>query len=162
MGFMAKLAANIVFVIAGLVAMIVVSVITFRVVKEARAPLEEYSSIEDYSPSFVNLGGDNSVPAAPDLPAADEVANSMYGGSAEIFENPAAEMPPPPLPSEQEPTSPESLESEEEESEDDESSQEAELPPGVPPIPEEGLPQGWTMEQWAYYGEKWLEQNKGE
>ena len=71
-------------------------------------------------------------------------------------------MPPPPLPSEQEPTSPESLESEEEESEDDESSQEAELPPGVPPIPEEGLPQGWTMEQWAYYGEKWLEQNKGE
>ena len=161
-GFMAKLAANIVFVIAGLVAMIVVSVITFRVVKEARAPLEEYSSIEDYSPSFVNLGGDNSVPAAPDLPAADEVANSMYGGSAEIFENPAAEMPPPPLPSDQEPTSSESLESEEEESEDDESSQEAELPPGVPPIPEEGLPQGWTMEQWAYYGEKWLEQNKGE
>ena len=78
----------------------------------------------------MNLGGDNSVPAAPDLPAADEVANSMYGGSAEIFENPAAEMPPPPLPSDQEPTSSESLESEEEESEDDESSQEAELPPG--------------------------------
>ena len=160
-GFMAKLAANIVFVIAGLVAMIVVSVMTFRIVKEARAPLEEYSSIEDYSSSFVNLGDDNSVPAAPDLPAADEVANSMYGGSAEIFENPAAEMPPPPLPTDEEPTSSEMPLPEEPEPEV-ESSQEADLPPGVPPIPEEGLPQGWTMEQWAYYGEKWLEQNKGE
>jgi hypothetical protein len=160
-GFMAKLAANIVFVFAGLAAMVVVSVITFRVVKEARAPLEEYSSIEDYSPSFVNLGDDNSVPAAPDLPAADEVANSMYGGSAEIFENPAAEMPPPPLPTEEEPTSSEMPLPEEPEPEV-ESSQEMDLPPGVPPIPEVGLPQGWTMEQWAYYGEKWLEQNKGE
>ena len=160
-GFMAKLAANIVFVIAGLVAMIVVSIITFRVVKEARAPLEEYSSIEDYSPSFVNLGDDTSVPAAPELPAADEVANSMYGGSAEIFENKAAEMPPPPLPTDEEPPAPEFASPDEPEPEV-EATEEAELPPGVPPIPEEGLPQGWTMEQWAYYGEKWLEQNKDE
>ena len=85
----------------------------------------------------------------------------MYGGSAEIFENPAAEMPPPPLPTDEEPTSSEMPLPEEPEPEV-ESSQEADLPPGVPPIPEEGLPQGWTMEQWAYYGEKWLEQNKGE
>ena len=35
---MAKLAANIVFVIAGLVAMIVVSIITFRVVKRQGLP----------------------------------------------------------------------------------------------------------------------------
>ena len=158
---MAKLAANIVFVIAGLVAMIVVSIITFRVVKEARAPLEEYSSIEDYSPSFVNLGDDTSVPAAPDLPAADEVANSMYGGSAEIFENKAAEMPPPPLPTDEELPEPEFASPDEPEPEV-EATEEAELPPGVPPIPEEGLPQGWTIEQWTYYGEKWLEQNKDE
>jgi hypothetical protein len=26
-----------------------------------------------------------------------------------------------------------------------------------PPLPEEGLPSGWTMEQWKYYGEQWLE-----
>ena len=26
-----------------------------------------------------------------------------------------------------------------------------------PPLPESGLPEGWTMEQWKYYGEQWLE-----
>ncbi|MBL6887035.1 MAG: hypothetical protein ISR24_06470, partial [Candidatus Poseidonia sp.] len=30
---------------------------------------------------------------------------------------------------------------------------------GMPPLPEEGLPQGWTMEQWKHYGQQWLEQN---
>ena len=29
----------------------------------------------------------------------------------------------------------------------------------MPPLPEEGLPQGWTMEQWKHYGQQWLEQN---
>jgi hypothetical protein len=85
----------------------------------------------------------------------------MYGGSAEIFENKAAEMPPPPLPTDEEPPAPEFASPDEPEPEV-EATEEAELPPGVPPIPEEGLPQGWTMEQWAYYGEKWLEQNKDE
>lgn len=28
---------------------------------------------------------------------------------------------------------------------------------GPPPIPEEGLPEGWTTEQWNYYGQQWLE-----
>ncbi len=28
------------------------------------------------------------------------------------------------------------------------------------PIPTEGLPEGWTMEQWNYYGQKWLETKK--
>ena len=31
-----------------------------------------------------------------------------------------------------------------------------ELPSGAPELPEEGLPSGWTMEQWAYYGHQWL------
>ncbi len=70
-------------------------------------------------------------------------------------------MPPPQLPTDEEPNSSEMPPPEEPQPEV-ESSQEADLPSGVPPIPEEGLPQGWTMEQWAYYGEKWLEQNKGE
>ena len=26
-----------------------------------------------------------------------------------------------------------------------------------PPIPETGLPEGWTLEQWEHYGEQWLE-----
>lgn len=29
-----------------------------------------------------------------------------------------------------------------------------------PPIPATGLPQGWTMEQWNYYGEQWLAANQ--
>ncbi len=32
--------------------------------------------------------------------------------------------------------------------------------PEHPPLPEGGLPEGWTMEQWKYYGNQWLERNK--
>ena len=28
--------------------------------------------------------------------------------------------------------------------------------PQGPPLPAEGLPPGWTMEQWAWYGEDYL------
>jgi len=28
-----------------------------------------------------------------------------------------------------------------------------------PPLPAGGLPPGWSMEQWAFYGERWLEAN---
>ena len=30
----------------------------------------------------------------------------------------------------------------------------------APPVPEGGLPDGWTMDQWKWYGHQWLEQNK--
>ena len=30
-------------------------------------------------------------------------------------------------------------------------------PSGPPPLPAEGLPDGWTMEQWNAYGEQWLQ-----
>lgn len=93
----ARLMANLVFFIGGLIAMGVVLVFTWRIVKDARAPIEEYSSLEDYTPSLSGFGEDIAIPAAPELPAADAIANSMYGGSQEIFENPA-DMPPPPLP----------------------------------------------------------------
>ena len=29
----------------------------------------------------------------------------------------------------------------------------------APPVPAEGLPEGWTMEQWEIYGQMWMEQN---
>jgi hypothetical protein len=29
-------------------------------------------------------------------------------------------------------------------------------PPMMPPLPPEGLPPGWTMEQWHYYGAEYL------
>lgn len=30
---------------------------------------------------------------------------------------------------------------------------------GGPPVPAEGLPEGWSMEQWQHYGHQWLEKN---
>ena len=30
------------------------------------------------------------------------------------------------------------------------------LPPEAPPLPAEGLPEGWTMDQWKWYGAEWL------
>ena len=30
--------------------------------------------------------------------------------------------------------------------------------PVVPEIPESGLPEGWTMEQWEHYGQAWINQ----
>ena len=64
---------------------------------------------------------------ANQLPANDAVANSMYGGAQEIFQQPVA-APAPVV---------------------------AQVPPGAPPLPESGLPAGWTMEQWAYYGHQY-------
>ena len=29
-------------------------------------------------------------------------------------------------------------------------------PPEAPPLPAEGLPEGWTMDQWKWYGAQWL------
>jgi hypothetical protein len=31
--------------------------------------------------------------------------------------------------------------------------------PSGPPVPAEGLPSGWTIEQWTHYGHQWLERN---
>jgi len=35
-----------------------------------------------------------------------------------------------------------------------------ETAPEAPPVPEEGLPPGWTMEQWQWYGAQWLSAKK--
>ena len=32
-------------------------------------------------------------------------------------------------------------------------------PDEAPPLPSGGLPEGWTMEQWRWYGHQWLERN---
>ena len=32
-------------------------------------------------------------------------------------------------------------------------------PSEAPPLPEGGLPNGWTMDQWRWYGHEWLEKN---
>ena len=47
-------------------------------------------------------------------------------------------------------------------SENSDTQQQAQIiPPEAPPVPAEGLPEGWTMEQWRWYGAEWLsKQNK--
>ena len=65
---------------------------------------------------------------ANQLPANDAVANSMYGGAQEIFQQPVAAPAPAVV---------------------------QQVPPGAPPLPPGGLPAGWTMEQWAYYGHQY-------
>ncbi|MFB1005286.1 MAG: hypothetical protein QMC59_02260 [Candidatus Poseidoniaceae archaeon] len=36
----------------------------------------------------------------------------------------------------------------------------AEVPAAAPPIPASGLPEGWTMDQWKWYGQEWLDKQK--
>jgi hypothetical protein len=33
----------------------------------------------------------------------------------------------------------------------------AEMPDEAPPLPDGGLPDGWTMDQWRWYGHEWLD-----
>ena len=142
-GEAAWLGGNILFLIAGLVAIVAILLVTFRTMRSATSPLEEISTLDDYEMSVT--GGDwaPSHPPAPPLPSSDEVANSMYGGSKEIFE-----QPPPPLP-------------QEEEIEEPVPEPVLETPSNeAPPLPETGLPEGWTMEQWAHYGQRWIDQQK--
>ena len=116
-------------------------VVAIRTLKTATSPLEEISTLDDYEMSVTGgILSSESLPEMPPLPSSDEVANSMYGGSKEIFN-----QPPPPI--HQAETSDES----EEDAPDD-------TLDGIPPLPESGLPEGWTMEQWAHYGQRWLDQ----
>ena len=36
-------------------------------------------------------------------------------------------------------------------------SPETEVPHAGPPLPESGLPDGWSMEQWVHYGQQYLD-----
>ena len=76
------------------------------------------------------------------LPIHDTVANSMYGGAAPIFQQPLPQpaVQPMPQPVAQPVAQPVVL-------------------PFVagPPLPPGGLPAGWTMEQWQYYGQQYLD-----
>ena len=139
-GEYAGLAGNILFILIGLVVLAAVLLATFRIMRSASSPLEEVSTFDDYEYTQGNNFNPTTLPTAPELPSEDKVANSMYGGSEEIFK-----QPPPPLPS---------TESSVEESHPEEEK----VPPGVPEIPEAGLPEGWTMEQWIHYGQAWIDQ----
>ena len=136
----AGLAGNIIFLLGGLIILVAVLVTAFRIIRSASSPLEEISTFDDYEYTQGNTFNPQGLPTAPELPSEDKVANSMYGGSEEIFK-----QPPPPLNSQENPV--EEIELDEEN-----------IAPGVPEIPESGLPDGWTMEQWKHYGQAWIDQ----
>jgi len=74
-----------------------------------------------------------------ELPSDDLVANSMYGGTQQLFQQPVAPMPlPMPQPVVQQPVIPQ-------------------VPVMGPPVPANGIPVGWTMEQWQHYGQQYLD-----
>jgi len=81
------------------------------------------------------------------LPAMDQEANSMYGGSQGIFQEQVApiQQQPAPQPTYAQPA-PQPI------------AAPAPVQYAGPPLPATGLPDGWTMEQWAYYGQQYLDQ----
>jgi uncharacterized membrane protein len=138
----------------GVILIIVLLVAFVRIIGSTVRIEDEITSLEDYETSLGVKYGESAspaaaIPSAPSiLPAADEVANSMYGGSEEIFKQRVAAPPPvtgiaAPPPAAQTGT--------------------AAPPPaaatgGAPPVPASGLPDGWTTDQWQHYGQQWLEQ----
>ena len=140
-GEAAWLGGNILFLLVGIVAIMAILVVAIRTMKTATSPLEEISTLDDYEMSVPGgILSSGSLPEIPPLPSSDEVANSMYGGSREIFN-----QPPPPI-------------HQAEESHASEEETPDENLDVMPPLPESGLPEGWTMEQWAHYGQRWLDQ----
>ena len=95
---------------------------------------------------FVRSGKDDVIETKwneASLPAHDAIANSMYGGAQELFQQPVAYVAPvaAPQPVAQPVVMPAPV-----------------APAAGPALPPGGLPAGWTMEQWAYYGQQYLDQ----
>ena len=87
-----------------------------------------------------NVGtSEKMVDWANELPANDAVANSMYGGAQEIFQQPVATPVAVAAPAPVAAVAPVV----------------PQVPPGALPLPPGGLPAGWSMEQWAYYGHQY-------
>ena len=94
-----------------------------------------------------NVGGFNWEDTT--LPARDNVANSMYGGTQQMFQqqmpnaqagyvSTAYQQPHYPQPAVVQPPAPT-------------------IPSAGPPLPPGGLPSGWSMDQWTYYGQQYLD-----
>ena len=94
---------------------------------------------------FMRKGAEEEEPMwnAASLPVHDTVANSMYGGAQHIFQQQVAPVATPTAAPVAAPVA-------------------APAPPVVahagPPLPPGGLPAGWTMEQWTYYGQQYIDQ----
>ncbi|MBT4059176.1 MAG: hypothetical protein HOE69_02585 [Euryarchaeota archaeon] len=134
------------FIFGGIVVVALIAVLV-KVVMSTNREEDEIISLVGYQRQLEDTYG--SMPAAPDMPAAmasdspplpvtDTVANSAYGGAADIFEQQVT-----PVPTGAPPTPPPA---------------EA-LPAGAPPLPPGGLPEGWDMQQWVHYGQQYRDQH---
>ncbi len=151
---------NIIAFIIGGIVIIALIVVLAKVVMSTNREEDEILSLEGYQRQLEDTYG--SMPSAPDipvggigapsLPVTDQVANSAYGGAADIFEqqmtttpagSPPAGSPPAGIPPEPPQATPPAGEV---------------VPDGAPPLPPGGLPNGWDMSQWVHYGEQYLEQ----
>ena len=92
--------------------------------------------------------GEKLVNWANELPANDAVANSMYGGAQEIFQQPVAAAAPTTI-------NHTTVNNISDSVVQNEVATTAASPVSGPPLPATGLPAGWTMEQWAYYGHQY-------
>ena len=134
---------------------------------------DEISTLSGYESTldseYGSLPPAPSLPDAPTLPSDDLTANSMYGGSQDLFEQPVMETPPAPtaslpegLPPAGLPPTPAAAAAPAADAAPPEPPAPAAPAAGGPPLPETGLPEGWTMEQWVHYGEEYLERTQGQ
>jgi len=132
---------NIVIWVISVIAILTLGVVLVKVLMSTEHE-DEISMLSGYESSLA-LPEAPTVPDAPTLPSADATANSMYGGTQDLFEQPVMATPPPPTETPEPEATPD-------------------VASGGPLVPESGLPEGWTMEQWAHYGEEYLRrQNEG-
>ena len=134
---MANLAKNIALWGLGIIFIIALCIVLVKILVSTEHE-DEISSLGGYE-SSLGLPDAPTIPDAPTLPRADTTANSMYGGTQELFAQPVMATPPPPSATPEPDPAPSS----------------------GPPLPESGLPEGWTMEQWEHYGEEYLRRQDG-
>ena len=139
-GDFGSMAKNIVTWALGIIAILALGVVLVKILMSTEHE-DEISSLGGYE-SSLGLPEAPTLPDAPTLPSADTTANSMYGGTQELFQQPVMATPPPPA-AEPAPSIPEAPVS------------------SGPPLPASGLPEGWTMEQWEHYGDEYLRRQGG-
>ena len=95
-GGFGALAANIATWVAGIAVIVVLGLVFVRILMSTEHE-DEISSLgaAGYE-SNIGLPEAPTLPGAPTLPSADTTANSMYGGTQELFAQPVMATPPPP------------------------------------------------------------------
>lgn len=124
--------------VVGIILIIVLGIILLRVITEVEEEDQPWAD-DGYEEGITSIYGD--VAAAPTF--SDEKAIPDLAASASTLLSPPSASPPAPMaptPAAAPPVA-------------------AQVPvaPAAPPLPEGGLPDGWTMEQWHAYGEQWLQ-----